>query len=110
MQDKLKIDIKDNKLNVPEEYEHVKAEITALAGKICSGLNIKNNSDKKTIKINKRVYLDPEFKELWDRIKYKTTYSVDFDSEKLIDECCREMQKSLFVSSPKLYIRKQGLI
>jgi len=104
VQDKLKIDIKDNKLNVPEEYEHVKAEITALARKVCSGLNIKNNSDKKAIKLNKQVYLDPEFKELWDRIKYKTTYSVDFDSEKLIDECCREMQKSLFISSAKAYI------
>src|SRR5690606_19984100 len=98
VQDKLKIDIKDNKLNVPEEYEHVKADITTLARKVCSGLNIKNNSDKKAIKLNKQVYLDPEFKELWDRIKYKTTYSVDFDSEKLIDECCREMQKSLFIS------------
>jgi type III restriction enzyme len=109
VQDKLKIDIKDNKLNVPEDYEHVKADITALARKVCSGLNIKNNSDKKAIKLNKRVYLDPEFKELWDRIKYKTTYSVDFDSEKLIDECCREMQKSLFISSPKLIYTKAGL-
>jgi type III restriction enzyme len=83
---------------------HVKTEITALARKVCSGLNIKNNSDKKTIKLNKRVYLDPEFKNLWDRIKYKTTYSVDFDSEKLIDECCKEMQNSLSVSSAKTYL------
>jgi type III restriction enzyme len=49
---------------VPEEYEHVKADITTLARKVCSGLNIKNNSDKKAIKLNKQVYLDPEFKEL----------------------------------------------
>lgn len=109
VQDKLKIDIKDNKLNVPEDYEHVKADITALARKVCSGLNIKNNSDKKTIKLNKQVYLDPEFKNLWDRIKYKTTYSVDFDSEKLIDECCKEMQTSLSVSSAKLIYTKAGL-
>ena len=109
VQYKLKNDIKDNKLNVPEEYEHVRAEITALARKVCSGLNIRNNSDKKTIKLNKQVYLDPEFKELWNRIKYKTTYSVDFDSEKLIEECCKEMQRSLFVSSPKLIYTKAGL-
>jgi type III restriction enzyme len=109
VQDKLKIAIKDNNLNVPEEYEYVKAEITALARKVCSGLNIKNNSDKKTIKLNKQVYLDPEFKNLWDRIKYKTTYSVDFDSEKLIDECCKEMQTSLSVSSAKLIYTKAGL-
>lgn len=109
VQDKLIIDIKDNRLNIPKEYEHVKADIMAVVRKVCSGLNIKNNSDKKTIKLNKQVYLDPEFKELWDRIKYKTTYSVDFDSEKLIDECCREMQRSLSVSSPKLIYTKAGL-
>ena len=109
VQDKLKIAIKDNKLNIPAEYEHVKEEIIALARKVCSGLNIKNNSDKKTIKLNKRVFLDPEFKNLWDRIKYKTTYSVDFDSEKLIEECCKEMQRSLTVSSPKLIYTKAGI-
>jgi type III restriction enzyme len=109
VQDKLKIAIKDNKLNVPQEYEFVKTEITALARKVCKSLNIKNNSDKRTIKLNKQVYLDPEFKDLWDRIKYKTTYSVDFDSGKLIEECCNEMQKSLSVSSAKLIYTKAGL-
>ncbi|MSU02345.1 type III restriction-modification system endonuclease [Tissierella pigra] len=109
VQDKLKLALKDGKLNIPKEYETVRAEITALARKVCSSLNIKNNSDKKTIKLNKQVYLDPEFKDLWDRIKYKTTYSVDFDSEKLIDECCKEMQNSLSVSSAKLVYTKAGL-
>lgn len=109
VQDKLKIALKDNKLYVHEEYEPVKAEIIALTRKVCSNLNIKNNSDKKTIKLNKQVYLDPEFKELWDRIKYKTTYSVEFDSEKLIDVCCKEIQTSLSVSSAKLIYTKAGL-
>ena len=29
----------------------------------------------------------PEFKALWDRIKHKTTYRVQFDNEKLIENC-----------------------
>jgi type III restriction enzyme len=109
VQDRLKIDIKDNKLNVPEEYDYVKAEIMALAKKVCGGLNIKNNDDKRSIKLNKQVYLDPEFKNLWNKIKYKTTYSVDFDSEKLIDKCCKEMQTNLSVGSAKLIYTKAGL-
>jgi len=109
VQDKLKTAIKENKLKIPEEFEPVKAEITDLTRKVCSSLNIKNNSDKKTIKLNKQVYLDPEFKDLWDRVKYKTTYSVDFASEKLIDECCKEMQTNLSVSSAKLIFTKAGL-
>jgi type III restriction enzyme len=109
VQDKLKVAIKNNSLVVPVEYESVKTEISALARKVCGGLNIKNNDDRKPIKLNKQVYLDPEFKNLWDRIKYKTTYSVDFDSEELIEECCKAMQTSLSVSSAKLIYTKAGL-
>ena len=109
VRDSLKIAIKDNQLQVPEEYEYIKSEITALARKACSDLNIKNADDKKTIKLNKQVYLDPEFQQLWDRIKYKTTYSVDFDSQELIDACCKDMENYLTVSSAKLIYTKAEL-
>lgn len=109
VQDALKLALKNNEVIISEEFEPVKSEIIVLARKICSSLNIKNNSDKKSIQLNKQVYLDPEFKNLWDRIKYKTTYSVDFDSEKLIDECCSEMRNRLSVSSAKLVYSKAGL-
>jgi type III restriction enzyme len=109
IQDALKIALRDKSLTVPAAYKQIKPDITALAQKVSGGLNLKNNQDKRKIKLNKQVYLDPEFKELWDRIKYKTTYSVDFDSAKLIEECCREMQQSLVVSSPKLIYSKATL-
>lgn len=109
VQDALRVAIKSNSLKVPAVFEPIKPEVIALAKKVCSTLNIKNNSDKKSVKLNKQVYLDPDFKELWDRIKYKTTYSVTFDSEKLIDECCKEMRDSLSVSSAKLIYTKAGL-
>ncbi|MBE3101233.1 MAG: type III restriction endonuclease subunit R, partial [Firmicutes bacterium] len=109
VQDALKIAIKNNSLDIPAEFENIKPAITALAKKVSGSLNIRNNSDKKKIDLNKQVYLDPEFKELWDKIKYKTTYSIDFDSEKLIEECCKEMQQSLSVSSAKLIYTKAAL-
>jgi len=109
VQDTLKMALIDKSLTVPSAYEQIKPEITALVQKVSGGLNLKNNQDKRKIKLNKQIYLDPEFKELWDRIKYKTTYSVDFDSAKLIEECCREMQQSLVVSSPKLIYSKATL-
>jgi type III restriction enzyme len=99
----------NNSLVVPAGFEPIKAELTTLARKVCSTLNIKNNNDRKSIKLNKQVYLDPDFKELWDRIKYKTTYSVDFEGEKLIEECCKEINNSLSVSSAKLIYTKASL-
>ena len=54
VQDTLKTALKNNNLNVPDEFEYIKAEITYLARKACSTLNIKNNSnqDINNIKIN----------------------------------------------------------
>lgn len=109
VQDELKVALKNKTVDVPIEFENIKPAIIALARKATSNLNIKNNSDKKKVELNKQVYLDPEFKELWDRIKYKTTYSVEFSSQKLVEECCKEMQRSLSVSSAQLVYTKAGL-
>jgi len=109
VQDKLKEAIKNDNVQVPKEFEPLKGQITALVRKVSGGLNIKNNSDKKNIKLNEQVYLHSEFKALWDRVKYKTTYSVDFDSNKLIKKCCEEIQKNLSVSSAKLIYTKAEL-
>lgn len=59
--------------------------------------------------MNKAVYLEPEFKALWDRIKYKTTYAIDFDSQRLIEACIIELQDNLRVSAPKLVYTKAEL-
>ena len=109
VQDKLKDAITDNNVKIPEEYEAVRPGIIALARKVSSKLKVNNYGDKETVKLNKKVYLDPNFKELWDRIKYKKTYSVEFDSEKLIEESCRKIQSYLSVSSPKLIFTKADL-
>jgi len=109
VQDKLKILLKNNLLELPDEFEDSKADITALCKKISGDLKIKNNREKKNIRLNKQVYLGPEFKELWERIKYKTIYSVNFDSQVLIRRCCSEMRKNLKVTTPKLIYKKANV-
>ena len=103
--DTLKFDLKHNRFEVPSEYEYCKDQIAALARKISGKLNIKNNDDKHKIALNKQVFLSPEFKQLWDKIKYKTTYAVQFDSDKLIERCSEVIQQEIDVRSPKwIYI------
>lgn len=106
VQDKLKKALKDNTLEVPDDVKSSLPAITAVCKKISGNLNIKPASDKKTIKLNKQIYLNPEFKELWDKIKYKTSYSVSFDSAELIRKCSEEMKNNLNTSSAKLIYSK----
>ena len=107
--DKLKADLKNEQVEIPPEYKACEDQIIALTRKISGKLNIKNNDDKKSIKLNKHVYLSPEFKQLWDRIKYKTTYSVQFDSEQLIEKCGRVVAQEINVRAPKWTFHKAGL-
>ncbi|MCD4671421.1 MAG: DEAD/DEAH box helicase family protein [Anaerolineaceae bacterium] len=107
--DQLKLDLKQERFEVPEKFETSKDQIIALTRKVSGKLNIKNSDDKRKIKLNKQVYLSPEFKQLWDRIKYKTTYSVQFDSEKLIEKCIQAIKLEINVRAPKWMYRKGGL-
>lgn len=110
VQDTLKTAIKENKVEVPEKYDKFKEDITAVARKLTKKLDIKNVNNKREIKLNKHVYLSDDFKEFWDKIKYKTTYAVDFDSQELIEKCSKAMNEYLNVKSPKLIYTKAGIL
>ncbi|MEA1959960.1 MAG: DEAD/DEAH box helicase family protein [Bacillota bacterium] len=107
--DKLRNALKNNALELPQEYEVNRNAIIILSKKVSGNLNIKNNADKKTVNLNKQVFLSDDFKLLWEEIKYKTTYSVDFDSEELIEKCCAEMRQNLKVETAKLIYTKAAL-
>ena len=75
--EKLKKDLEKGILEISEEFENIKELIIKKLEPISRKLVIKNADDKKKIKINKEVFLSDEFKKLWDKIKYKTTYQVN---------------------------------
>lgn len=106
VQDKLKNSLQTNTFEVPQEFEEVEDQITSILRKITRGYPTKNNKEKTEVKLNKAVYLDEDFKELWDKIKYKTTYSVDYDVEELIEECAQEIKDNLIVGKAKLKFEK----
>lgn len=104
--DSLKIALKTNTLQVPAELAEHKHAIAGVCKKAAGGLNIKPANDKRPVHLNKERFLSEDFKELWDRIKYKTTYKVEFDSETLVERCCEKMQLELNVGSAKLMYTK----
>jgi len=106
IQDNLRTAIKENRFEVPEQFAALQSDITSVITKISGNLNVKDANDKKLITLNKEVYLSEEFKNLWEQIKYKTTYRVDFDVEKLIDECAKHIANDLTVGKIKYLYSK----
>lgn len=66
---------------------------------------IKNREDRKRVRLTKSLALDPSFKELWDRIKHKTKYSVNIDSIKLIEQSVRMLQ-DVSITRPQITTTK----
>ena len=106
VQDSLKTALKSGDLNLPEEFKAHTPQIATVLKKVSGNLNIKNRDDKKKVSLNKAVFLSPEFKELWDRIKYKTTFRVDFDVDALISKCAEEIKSNLQVGKARFIYRK----
>jgi type III restriction enzyme len=70
---------------------------------------VKNADDRKTVRTRRANLDSAEFAALWDRIKHKTTYRVEFDNEKLIADCANAMYEAPHITSTRVNIRKADL-
>jgi type III restriction enzyme len=67
---------------------------------------ILNKRDRRKGVLNKRVWLDPDFKILWDKIKHKTRYAVKFSTADLISQSARELQGMPEIKRPFIRVEK----
>lgn len=72
----------------------------------CSVYEIKDASKKQRVKLNKAVIDSEEFVALWEKINTKTIYSVNFDSDKLIENCIERISKMDKIQAPRIISRK----
>ena len=119
VQDKLRVAIKDGEFELPKEIkdklssahgasqaEVVGVEIQRILRKLAGRLDIKNADERKTIRTREAVLESDAFKALWERIKYKTTYRVNFDNLKLIKDCTEAIQDCPPITKTRAQFRK----
>lgn len=92
-----------------ESYEDfarsLQTEIEDECGVTFSKERIKDKRRRKRLKLKKRLLLDPNFKELWDRIKNKTRYRVEYSTDELIKKAGIAIS-NIRVTTPKLVSRR----
>ncbi|MBX3356286.1 MAG: DEAD/DEAH box helicase family protein [Phycisphaeraceae bacterium] len=109
VQDSLKQALKDGTLTVPEPFAAQLDQITAVLKKLAGRLEIRNADERRQVRPRQAVLHSEEFKALWDRIKHKTTYRVQFDNEKLIESCIRAVQQAPAIPKTRLQWRKADI-
>lgn len=115
-EEKLKTALKTDTFEVPKEFENIKKVIEKKIKSSIGKLTIKDADKKVKVKINKEVFLSEKFKELWDKVKYRTTYFVDFNEEELIKKCVEGLDEEIYISKvketyskAKLKVEKSGV-
>lgn len=109
VQDHLKKALKDGTLELPEPFRAQLQQVKDVLRKLAGRLDIKNADDRKPIKTRQAVLHSEEFQALWNRIKHKTTYRVQFDNEKLVDECAKAIGECPSITKTRVQIRKADL-
>ena len=67
---------------VPEKLNSKKTKIKNDLKKVTKKVVVKKARERKIAKVNEEVLKSPRFQELWNRIKQKTTYSIELDQGK----------------------------
>ncbi len=109
VQDHLRKALKDGTLQLPEPLQAQLPQISEILRKLAGKLDIKNADERKMVKTREAVLHSEEFQALWNRIRDKTTYRVQFDNEQLIKDCSTAIERCPPISKTRVQIRKADL-
>lgn len=109
VQDSLRKVLKDDTLTLPDEFEEQLPQVKQVLKKLSGKLDIKDADKRELIKTREAVLNSEEFKALWDRIKYKTTYRVHFDNAQLLEDCTRALREGPPIPKTRVQIRKADI-
>ena len=99
----------DFKLEVDEKFKRVESKIIDVLKDHLITNRIENTRNKANKKLNKEVYSDPEFKELWKKISQKTIYSVEYKTEELIKRVITKFKTQPKISKTKTLIQTSSV-
>lgn len=89
-------------LDLPKKFEAARSQFENII--ICTDQRppLRDASREVMVRLNKQVLISSKFRDLWDKIKQKTTYRVQIDTEKLIDWSVRDLQTMPPISKARL--------
>lgn len=109
VQDALRKALKDGTLTLPEPFAAQLPQVREILRKLAGRLEIKNADERRPVKTRQAVLHGADFKALWERIKHKTTYRVQFDNEALLATCIKALADAPPIAKTRLQWRKADL-
>jgi type III restriction enzyme len=95
---------KDFKLDLPETHRDLTPAVVDLLAAHQIERHIRRDKDEGVNRLKKEVTLSPEFQALWDRIKPKTTYRVEFETEPLVRRAVDAVRSMDKIEAPRIRV------
>lgn len=93
----------DFSLNLPEAFSPLAPAIIDLLSSYQIERHIRRETDEGVNKLRKEVQLSPEFIALWEKIKPRTTYRVEFKTDDLVYHAVEALRRER-IEAPKIRI------
>lgn len=93
IKDTLKNALLTGTLDLPAKYQSAKERFERIIKKADSSPPVRDASRDVIVRLKKQATVSPEFMELWNRIRQKTTYRVKINENKLTEKCIKEFKE-----------------
>ena len=95
---------RDFKLELPEAHRDIAPAVVDLLAAYQIERHIRREKDEGVNRLKKAIALSPEFQALWDRIKPKTTYRVEFETDALVRRAVDAIARMEKIEAPKVRV------
>jgi len=95
---------KDFSLDLPEAHQDLAPAVIDLLSSYQIERHVRRDRDERVNRLKKEVTLSPEFQALWERIKPKTTYRVEFDTDDLVARAVAAIKQMPAIEAPRIRV------
>lgn len=96
-------------LNLPERLKIYEGEVIGIVGNCKVERFIKQARNRKSRKLNKQLFDNPEFEEFWHKISRRTTFRVQVNREEIIDQSVKAIKKESYIEPLRIQVTRSGV-
>lgn len=94
----------DFKIELPQPLQELAPAVVDLLESYQIERHIRQDKDEGVNRLKKEVLLNPDFQVLWERIKPKTTYRVEFETDELVRRSVAAIKKMEKIEAAKIRV------
>lgn len=107
--EKLKESAEQGTTPLPEELEPTREQVQTIIIQKAQHIPLRDKSKQVAVELQKDVTENPKFQALWDRIRQRTKYRVEVNSDRIVDEAISEILTMGIIQPPLVVSERASL-